>query len=276
MNGNYFEGAGTVSVQWGSQTLSCSSLSMTSCTVTSPAGTACSSAPVSLTTSYGGTSNSQSFYYIPQPTLTSISPNGGPKAGGNSVQINGSSLWCSGQPTPVVNFIISCGASSHTLPATVLSYTSSQIALTVPASPCSGLASVVESFGSYTSNSLSYWYIHLGPPVVLSLTGILPNGSQASWDGVAGNQVIVQGDNFAVLTGDKHLVPASGLQVLFCTSPGNCVTIPYPSPGFTLNSPTQLTLNIPTGTGFSSGDVVAVVVQAANGSSQTGPPYGWQ
>lgn len=166
-------------------------------TVTNPSGTS-SISPVDR------------FTYLSPPTVTSISPSGGPAAGGTTITITGS------------NFI---GATAVTFgPTSATSFTvntESSITATAPAG--NGIVDVtVTGPGGTSATSAADQYSYAGTPAVISVT-------PASGPTTGGTSVAIAGKGFTGTTSVKFgAVNATG---------------------FTVNSDISITATSPAGTG---------------------------
>ncbi|CAB5690482.1 IPTL-CTERM protein sorting domain [Delftia tsuruhatensis] len=184
--------------------------SATQITATAPAG----SGTVNVTvTTAGGTSvtaAANQFTYLPVPTVTSISPNFGPQAGGTIVTITGTNL---------------SGATAVTFggtPATGYTVNSAtQITATSPAG--TGTVDVrVTTAGGTSAISGADQFSYLATPTI---TGIAPTaGPQAG-----GTEVTITGTNFIGTTGVNFGATAAA--------------------GFTVDSATSIRATAPAGTG---------------------------
>ncbi|QKV93118.1 IPT/TIG domain-containing protein [Streptomyces sp. NA02950] len=181
----------------------------------------------------GGTSNGLPYSYVVAPSLTSVVPNQGPGAGGNTVTLTGSGL----SGATAVRF----GSASATS-FTVVSPT--QIIAVAP--PGSGSVQVTVVTPGGTSNGVSYTYA--SAPV---LTSIAP--SQGSVNG--GNTVTLTGSGFtgatAVTFGFQPAVSftvVSSTQITAVVPPGSAGAVPVTvtTPGGTSGSVTYIYLAIPT------------------------------
>ena len=183
--------------------------SATQITATAPAG----SGTVNVTvTTAGGTSvtaAANQFTYLPAPTVTSVSPNFGPQAGGTSVVITGANL---------------SGATAVLFGATTASYvvnSATQITATSPAG--TGTVDVrVTTTGGTSAISGADQFSYLATPTITSITPTA--GPQAG-----GTMVTITGTNFIGTTGVNFGASAA-------TS-------------FTVNSATSITATAPPGTG---------------------------
>ncbi|KAF1056971.1 MAG: hypothetical protein GAK34_00041 [Delftia tsuruhatensis] len=183
--------------------------SATQITATAPAG----SGTVNVTvTTAGGTSvttAANQFTYLPAPTVTSVSPNFGPQAGGTSVVITGANL---------------SGATAVLFGATTASYvvnSATQITATSPAG--TGTVDVrVTTTGGTSAISGADQFSYLATPTITSITPTA--GPQAG-----GTMVTITGTNFIGTTGVNFGASAAT--------------------GFTVNSATSITATAPPGTG---------------------------
>ncbi|MBL1099455.1 beta strand repeat-containing protein [Streptomyces coffeae] len=258
--------SGATTVRFGSTNASSFTVvSSTQITAVAPAGSG--SVQVTVTTP-GGTSNGVSYTYVGAPSLTSVSPNQGPPAGGNTVTLAGSGL---------------SGATSvlfGSTPATSFTVNSaSQITAVAPAGSGSVQVTVVAPGG--TSNGVGYTYT--SAPV---LSSVSPNQGPAA----GGNTVTLTGSGFtgvtAVLFGSTAAVftfvsptqitaiaPAgSGTVQVTVVTPGgtsNGVSYTYTAgPVLTSISPSQGSVNggntvILTGSGFTGATAVTFGFQPA-------------
>ncbi|MBT0768317.1 IPT/TIG domain-containing protein [Kineosporia sp. J2-2] len=141
-------------------------------------------ADVTVTTTNGGTSAATSaavLTYVGQPTLTSVSPNSGPMAGGNTVTLTGAGFT----NVDSVNF----GAQG----ATFTKVSDTQITATVPSSLAGQTVNVsVTSLAYGISGTRPYTYV--AAPVV---TGLSPNSGPEA----GGRTVTISGSGFTGATG---------------------------------------------------------------------------
>ncbi|MFF7145272.1 MULTISPECIES: IPT/TIG domain-containing protein [Streptomyces] len=173
LTGSGFTGAS--SVTFGTNPAQFAALSDTKISCTAPAGSGSSAVTV---TSSGGTSNSSTFTYLPSPVVSSIAPNQGPTAGGNTVTVTGTNL----SGTTAVVF------GSHS--ATITGNTSTQITVQPPAGAAAPVNLTVTTAGG-TSTPLPYFYIPL--PTVDDI-------SPALGPPLGGNAVTVTGSNLSLIS----------------------------------------------------------------------------
>ena len=214
ITGTSFTGATAVTIG-GANCTGVTVVSATSITCTTPAGTA-GAQNVAVTTAAGTGTGSGLYTYYAAPTVTGISPTGGPTTGGTSVIITGT------------NFT---GATSVTIGGTAVSSftvnSATQITATAPAGTA-GAANVVVTTpgGSGTGTGL---YTYYAAPTV---TGISPSSGPTT----GGTSVIITGTNFTGATS--------------VTIGGTAAT------SFTVNSATQITATAPAGTAGAANVVV--------------------
>ncbi|WP_406278364.1 IPT/TIG domain-containing protein [Nocardia sp. NBC_00881] len=136
---------GTTAVRFGATAaVSFTLVSASQISAMAPAGTA---GPVAVTiTTTGGTSNGVVYTYAAVPTLTSVSPNSGPVAGGTTVTLTGTGFT----GASAVRF----GAT----PATFTVISETQVSAVVPAGTDGSVAVTVTTAGG-TSNGVLYTYI---------------------------------------------------------------------------------------------------------------------
>jgi hypothetical protein len=170
-------------------------VSGTQITATTPTGSA--GAVMVTVSNPGGQSGALAgaFTYIAPPTVTGVTPNGGPIAGGTAVTIGGTN-FASGA---TVKF-----GSAQATSVNVVSSTS----ITAPTPPAAaGAVAVSVTNTNGLSGSLANGFTYLGPPTV---TGVSPN-TGSSFGGTA---VTISGTNFA-----------SGAIVTFGSSSATAVTV---------------------------------------------------
>jgi hypothetical protein len=168
--------ANATAVYFGSNLANITANTPTSVTVLSPSGIG--AVLVSVTT-FGGTSNSLSFYYIQMPIVTSIDPSSGPLAGGNTVAINGYNL----STATVVSF----GANTAT--PTVIN--DGQLTVVAPAGSSTGSIQVYVTTASGTGGGFNYSYVD--SPTILAI-------SPTSGSTIGGTGVTITGTNLAQTT----------------------------------------------------------------------------
>lgn len=145
--------SGTTAVRFGTKpATSVTNVSPTQVTAVSPSGTG--SVGVTVTTP-GGTSNPIPFFYVGAPFKSSLSPDSGSSAGGDTVTINGTGLSTATG--------VAFGANSVT--PTVVS--DSVITAVVPAGAAGPVGVTVTTAGG-SNNGLSYTYVDA--PTIASLT----------------------------------------------------------------------------------------------------------
>ncbi|WP_432587038.1 IPT/TIG domain-containing protein [Streptomyces sp. HD1123-B1] len=193
-------------------------VSATQIVAVAPAGSG--TVQVTVTTP-GGTSNGLPFAFVPAPTVSSVSPNQGPGAGGNTVTITGSGF----SGATAVRF-----GSTNATSFTVVSPTQ----ITAVAPPGSGTVQVTVITAGGTSNGLSYTYV-----AVPSLTSAVPNQGPAG----GGNNVTLTGSGLSgatsVMFGSTpatSFIVVSATQVVAIAPPGTgTVQITVTTPGGTSN-----------------------------------------
>ena len=165
-----------LSVHFGEELAIITANTPTSVTVVNPAGNGVVNVTV---TTGGGTSNPLSFFYIPPPIVTSIDPDSGSVAGGNTVTINGFNL----------STAISVDFGGNTATPTVLS--DSQLQIVVPAGVGAGSVPVTITTIGGVAGGLAYNYFD--SPTIVSLT---PTSGSVN----GGTSVTITGTNFATTT----------------------------------------------------------------------------
>ncbi|MBI3241383.1 MAG: IPT/TIG domain-containing protein [Chloroflexi bacterium] len=207
---NFSTTPGATTVRFGANAATnVSCLSTTACTATSPAG----SGVVDVVVTVGGQSsainNSDLFTYVTlPPTVTGVSPNSGPAAGGTVVSITGTNF------TP--------GAISIKFGANVATGVSCSNATNCTAtSPAgSGVVDVVVTVNgqsSATSNADKFTYI--APPAAPTVTAIKPNKGPAA----GGTVVTITGTGFSTTAGATGVKFGANVATnVSCTSTTTC------------------------------------------------------
>lgn len=165
--------ANAIAVHFGENPATITANTPTSITVVNPAGKGV--VAVSVTTN-GGTSNGLFFFYIPFPIVSSLDPESGPTAGGNTVNIYGYNL----SSANTVNF----GGNS----ATPTIVNDGQLSVVVPAGVASGSVLVNVTTAGGVSANLNYTYYDA--PTISSLT-------PTSGPTVGGTSVTITGTDLA-------------------------------------------------------------------------------
>lgn len=166
---------------------------------------------ITAITPYGTSpiSSSDEFTYGDAPTLSSVSPNAGPTAGGTSVTITGTDFSGASAVSFGSNSAISFTVDSN-----------NQITATSPAGTGTVDITVTTAFGTSTTSSADQFTYAAAPTV----TGLAPSSGTPS----GGTSVIITGTNF---TG------------------ASAVNFGATSASFTVDSATQITATSPAGTG---------------------------
>lgn len=185
ITGTHFTGVTTV--QFGTVNATFVVDSSTKITATAPVPTSNSACTVNvIVTTCCGTSNAASFTYnTPAPTVTNLSPNMGPLAGGTVVTITGTGFIGVTGPGGVKFGTVN--ATSYTVNSptqiTATSPAGTTCVVNVRVTGCGGTSAIS------AANQFTYVY---GSPTV---TGILPSNT-----GVAGNTRTITGTNFIGVT----------------------------------------------------------------------------
>jgi hypothetical protein len=174
-------------------------VSSTSITATTPAGTAGASTVVVTVNGQSG-SLASGFTYVVPPTVSSVTPNGGPLAGGTSVTITGTN-FASGDT-------VAFGGTAATGVTVVNSTT---ITATTPAESAGTVTVTVTSPGGI-SGSLASAYTYAATPTI---TGVSPSSGSTA----GGTAITITGTNFAAgATVTFGGVAATGVTVVSSTS----------------------------------------------------------
>lgn len=213
-------------------TLASPSVTVTSSTqilATSPAVPSPQTVSVTVT-SNGTTVTAGSFSYDPAPTLTGVSPNGGPAAGGTAVTVTG---------TGFLHNVQVCFAALCVAPSTI-AQDGQSLTVATPAIgivPSNGVVDiVVQTAGGRTVTSQADQFAY-GPPTVSSVS---PLGGPLN----TAEQVTLTGTGYVL-----------GAQVFFGTTQGS---------GVVVSSPTSLTVITPL---MSSAVQVSITVTTSAGTS---------
>ncbi|WP_169813393.1 beta strand repeat-containing protein [Nocardia vaccinii] len=150
-------------------------VSATQITAAAPAGTG--TVQITVTTA-GGVSNGVGYTYVPVPSLTGVSPNSGPPAGGTTVTLTGTNL----AGATAVTFGTTAAGSFTAVSAT-------QITATAPAG--TGTVQITVTTAGGVSNDVGYTYVP-----VPSLISVSPNQGPTS----GGNAVTLTGTNLTNAT----------------------------------------------------------------------------
>jgi hypothetical protein len=194
-------------------------LNSTTITATTPAGSA---GAVTVTVTVSGQSGSlaNGYTYVVAPTVTSVSPNNGPAAGGTSVTITGTNF--------AAGATVTFGGTGATNVAVVNSTT---ITATTPAGSAGAVTVTVTVNGQ--SGSLTNGFTYVVPPTVTSV-------SPSSGTTAGGTAVTITGTNFAagatVTFGSaaaSNVVVVSGTQITATTpaASAGAVTVTVTNPG---------------------------------------------
>ena len=263
-------------VEFGSEPVDFTVNSDTEITTVSPPASQDGTVDITVTTPDGTSpvTPSDQFTYVPPPTVTGISPNLGPVAGGTTITITGTGFT----GATAVNFVQDTVAGTTQTPATSFTVDSdTQITAIAPAAPggTAGFADilVIVPAGSIVSTAEYTWE---GLPVVRAL---LPfTGST-----VGGNRVSIFGTGFtgatAVMFGST---PAASFSVatggeIFAVAPAHApgrVSVSVTTPGGTSTVVAQYTYVAPkptvTGVSPNSGPTAGGTTVAITGTGFTG------
>jgi len=208
---------------------------------TSPAGTTGTTVDVIVTTPAGssspGATDKFSYYTAPAPTVTAVSPNGGPAGGGTTVYISGSGFRALGPSSvPVVDFGTNPASS-------VIALADNLVKATSPAGTV-GTVDITVTSAAGTSAKVtadSFTYNSSVPPVP-GVTGVGPSSGPAT----GGTNLYISGQGFTGATAVRFGTVTAGFSVMddgliqvFGTPPGAAgpVDVTVTAPGGT--SPTS-------------------------------------
>ncbi len=201
--------------------------SPTQITATSPAGTGTVDVTVTAAGGTSATGSTDQFSYVSVPTVTNVSPNTGPPAGGTSVTVTGTNFGTNFSGATAVKF---GGNAAGTF--TVNSPT--QITATSPAGTGTVDVTVTTAGGTSATSSADQFSYGSAPTV----TNVNPNTGPPA----GGTSVTITGSNFSGASAVKFGGNAAGT--------------------FTVNSASQITATSPAGTG-----TVDVTVTTPGGTS---------
>jgi len=170
--------SGVTSVTVGGTAATLGTNTSTSIVITTPTGTA-GARDVVLTTAGGSVTSTGGFTYILSPSISTISPNAGPSAGGTSVTISGTNL--SGVTS------VTIGGAATTLGTN----TSTSIVVTTPAGTAGARDVVVTTSGGSVTAVGGFTYA--GPPTIGTI-------SPSSGPTGGGTSVTITGSNLANIT----------------------------------------------------------------------------
>jgi hypothetical protein len=226
-------------------------VSGTQITATTPAGTA--GAALVTVSNPGGQSGALAggFTYIAPPTVTSVSPNNGPVAGGTAVTITGTNF--------AAGAAVTLGGTAAT---NVVVASSTTITATTPAHAAGAVAATVTNSNGLSGN-LANGFTYIAPPTV---TGVSPSSGTTA----GGTAVTISGTNFATGAGVTFGTSAA-TNVVVVSSTTITATTPAGSAGavtVTVTNPGSLSGSL------SSGYTYVVTPTVTSVSPNNGPPAG--
>ncbi|MBV9497010.1 MAG: IPT/TIG domain-containing protein, partial [Acidobacteria bacterium] len=267
VNGTNFTGA--TNVTFGGTAATVTNITATQITVTTPAHAA-GSVAVAVTTPGGTGTQNNAYTYAAAPTATTVTPNSGPTAGGQTgVAIAGTGLTT---------------ASSVTfdgLAATITNKTSTSVTVTTPAHAAGAVNVVVTTGGGSATITNGYTYVEAP-----TLASVSPNAGPT-----AGGQtgVVLTGTNltgatqvrFGTTSATITNVTATTVTVTTPARAAGTVNVSVTTPGGTATANNAYTyVSAPTATGVApnSGPAVggqtSVVISGTNLSNATGVTFG--
>jgi formylglycine-generating enzyme required for sulfatase activity len=177
---NFYNGGSNATVSIGGvAATSVNVVSTTTMTAVTPSSTTAGAKTVSVTTASGTASLTSGFTYVAAPTVTSVTPNTGPTAGGTSITITGTGFYNGSS-----NATVSIGSAAAT---SVVVVNPTTITAVTPAGSA-GSAMVAVTTPSGTA-SLASGFTYVAPPVILSLS--------KNWGPATGGEVItIYGSGF--------------------------------------------------------------------------------
>ncbi|MFT4279352.1 MAG: IPT/TIG domain-containing protein [Rhodopseudomonas sp.] len=195
--------SGVTSVTVGGASATLGTNTSTSIAITTPAGSA-GAQDVVVTTAGGSATSTGGYTYTLSPSISTITPNSGPTAGGTSVTITGTNL--SGVTSVTVG-----GAS-----ATLGTNTSTSIAITTPAGTAGARDVMVTTAGGSATSTGGFTYA--GPPTISTIS---PSSGSAG----GGTSVTISGTNLAGVTS----VTVGGASATLGTNTATSILITTPS-----------------------------------------------
>jgi hypothetical protein len=207
----------------------------TSITAVSPGPVAAGTVDVTVTDAGGtsATSAADQFTFIAPPTITGVSPNSGPLAGGNWVTVTGTDLSTTNKVT----------IGDNTTSFQVLSNTSLSVYI-LAGETAETVDIAVTTIGGTSTRTNADQYTYVAPPPAPVVTGISPNTGTT----LGGTKVTITGTGFT--------------NVVYVSFGG------YTAQSFTINSNTSITAVSPA---VPAGTVDITVQTLASGWSATSP-----
>ncbi len=225
-------------------------VSSTTITATTPVGT---TGAVTVTVKVSGISGSlaSGFTYVVTPTVSSVSPNNGPAAGGTSVTITGTNF--------AAGATVTFGSTAAT---NVVVVNSTTITATVPAGSAGAVTVTVTVTVNGLSGSLTNGFTYVVPPTVSS-------GSPSTGSTAGGTAVTITGTNF-VSGATVTFGGAAATNVVVVNSTTITATTPAGSAG-------AVTVTVTVGGlsgSLASGFTYVVTPTVSSVSPNNGPPAG--
>jgi hypothetical protein len=190
--------------------------SQTSITAVSPEGTGTVDVRVVDPEATSAASTADQFTFVPAPTVTSVSPAGGPEEGGTQVTITVTGT----EPNEVT--AVHFGMSSASF------FANNEGSITAIAPPGAGVVDVtVTAFGGTSLTSFADQFHYVTPPTV---TGVSPETGAAT----GGTSVTITGTNLAEPTA-VHFGAANASSVIVNSENSITATSPAGTPGATVD-----------------------------------------
>ena len=202
--------ANATAVKFGSVPATILSASANQITVASPAGSGTANVTVATVAGTAAAPSNEQFSYMAAPTVTGISPNSGPTAGGEQVTLTGSNL----ANVTAVNFGNSLATN------VVINAAGTQLTATSPAESAGTVyVTVIVASGSSSASSADLFRYYVPAPVVTGLSsksGPTAGGTAVtiSGTGLAGASAV----DFGGAAAGNVVVNAAGTQIT-ATSP---------------------------------------------------------
>ncbi|WP_169835025.1 IPT/TIG domain-containing protein [Pandoraea oxalativorans] len=242
--------------------------SATSITAVAPAGSGTVHVRVAAVGGTSATSAADQFTYANIPTVTSVTPNQGPSAGGGLITINGT------------NFVAGATAVSFGgTPATGVNVTSStSLTATIPGGTAGAVDVTVTTAAGTSTTSASDRYTYVAAPTISGISpasGAAPGGTSVTITGsgfTAGASVTFDGTSATGLTFNSPTsitvttpAHAAGLVDVVVTTAGGSVTLPT---SFTYASAPTVTSVAPQSGPTAGGTSVTITGTNLSGATQ--------
>ena len=233
--------SGATSVTVGGTNAPITADTTTSITVTAPSGTA-GPANVVVTTAGGPVTDTGGYTYQSAPTITSVVPNTGSVAGGDSVVVNGTNL---------LGASVKFGGAA----ATVVTDTGTAVTVTTPVGTVGPAAVAVTTSSGQVTDTGGFTYL-AGP----AITSVIPDAGPLG----GGNTVVINGSSLATAT--SVTIGGTPATNVVATSTSITVTAPSGTAGpadVVAHFPGAVTVTVTGGYTFEAAPVVTTVTPSS-------------